>query len=147
MKKKLLIVLPIVAFLSVGFYVTNVYLAKTTGSCLLGKCDNNPTKASLPSGEPGTYEFMSSNIVTDADKDNFKKDIMSLNGIKDVKFGSCCKGMSMSMVTIYYENDKITDTDVAKFVSDKNYLYTGKDCGKNGCDGKMEKKDKNKKDI
>lgn len=144
MKKKLLIIIPVLLFISTGFYLTNVYLSKTTGSCLFGKCDNNPTKAS---GDNATYEFMSTNLVNDAEKENFKKEIMTLNGVKDVKFGPCCKGMSMSMVTVFFENSKVSNTEVAKFISDKNYKYTGEDCGKNGCDGKMKMKDKDKKDI
>jgi hypothetical protein len=88
-------------------------------------------------------------------KSSLQTELLTVAGIKEVKFGSSCSESKMTNVTVFYAAGETNAENIAAFLKDKNYDCSGKSCTKDGvksgetkkegCDTKKECPGKNKK--
>jgi hypothetical protein len=174
MNKKFFGIAAIVVVFALGFlYLNQSYLVASDKD---GKtCDKNGTSCSKTSsscddknksaatdvkagGEFSSYEFTTDQVSCEETKANLEKELTSVAGVKEVKFGSTCSVSQMTSVTVYYAAGETNEEAIASFVKSKNIDCSGKtgcnkekssdvkkDAGKDGCDGKKECPSKNKK--
>ena len=80
-------------------------------------------------GEFSSFEFITDKASSGDMKTELENDLRSVDGVKDVKFGSSCSYSKMTKVTVYYSAGETSEEIIASFVKDKSY-----DCsGHNGC--------------
>jgi hypothetical protein len=139
MNKKIIAISAIVLILAVGFlYLNSTYLAagdkggQDTKKECTGKCKEN--KDIKAGGELGTYDFITDKASSDEMKSSIQKELLTVNGVKEVKFGGTCNISKMTSVTVYYSANETSSDKLASYVKDKSFDCSGKDCTGKGCD-------------
>ena len=82
-------------------------------------------------GEWASYEFVTDKACCDEMKSSLQSDLMTVAGVKEVKFGSSCSVSKMSMVTVYYSAGETSEENISSFIKDKSYECTGNHSGCN----------------
>ena len=128
MKSKVLIFTSLVLVLTFGFlYMNQSYLSSNDKDgkqqCTSLGCQHKMKNQDVKAGgsEWSKYEFVSDKVTCEDTKASIEKNLMSLNGIKEVKFGSSCSYSGMTSVIIYYSPDETNEAAISSFVKDKEF--------------------------
>jgi hypothetical protein len=149
MKRKLILFTSLVLVLTVVFlYMNHNYLQagdrdgkkECTSSSSCSKNKSNEIKAG---GEWSSYEFVTDQACCDEMKNTLKTDLMTVAGVKEVKFSSTCNVSKMTNVSVYYASEETNEEIIAASVKGKNADCNGK--SGSGCEGKTNCAPKNKK--
>lgn len=166
MNKKIFGVAAIVVVFALGFlYLNQSYLiandkdGKTCSKTSTGCDDKQKTSATevKAGGEYSSYEFTTDQVTCDDSKANLEKELTSVAGVKEIKFGSTCNVSKMTSVTVLYAAGETNEEAIASYVKGKNMDCSskkectkekssdvkqdaGKDC-ESKCTGKNKKKD------
>lgn len=98
--------------------------SSTSSSCTQ---KNKDVKAG---SEWSSYEFVTDKACCDEMKTSLQTDLLTVAGVKEVKFGSTCGSTKMSAVTVFYAAGETTEENIASYLKDKSY-----DCsGHSGCE-------------
>lgn len=111
---------------------------KTAGN--KSSCGDNTNEVKAGS-EYQSYQFTTDKACCDGMKADLEKNLLTVAGIKEIKFSTTCNVSKMTNVTVMYSAGETSEENIASFVKDKSI-----DCsGGNSCnkDGKKtgEKKD------
>jgi len=81
-------------------------------------------------GEFSSYEFVTDKACCDEMKTGLQTDLMSVAGVKEVKFSTACSVSKMTQVTVFYAAGETSEENIAAYLKDKNYDCSG---GHPGC--------------
>lgn len=143
MKKKIIIISSVIVVLMAGLVYanySNLFAGDKDGKTCISssgctsksndvKADNDGNAGS----EFATYEFITDKAGNDEMKTSLKQELMSVDGVKDVKFGMSCSYTKITRVTISYAAGETSEETLASFIKDKDYdcsMHQG--CGPNG---------------
>jgi hypothetical protein len=164
MNKKILGIAAIVVIFAMSFlYLNQGYLAasnKDGSTCSKTSCDDKNKKSGntevKAGGEWNEYAFNTDQACCEEMKADLQKELTSVAGVKEVKFGLTCSSSKMTHVIVYYSAGETNEEAIASFVKGKSYDCSGKsgcdkegvksgENNKGGCDSKKECPGKNKK--
>ncbi|HEY3251042.1 MAG TPA: hypothetical protein VGK25_07975 [Ignavibacteria bacterium] len=134
-EKKIISITALILILALGFLYLNqsrLIADDRDGkkSCTIDKSSCTEHKVIKAGGEWSSYEFVTDKACCEEMKTQLQTDLMSVAGVKEVKFGPSCSVSKMSQVTIYYAAGETSEETLAAYLKDKNY-----DCsGHSGCD-------------
>ena len=81
-------------------------------------------------GEFSSYEFVTDKACCEEMKTGMQTDLMSVAGVKEVKFSTSCSVSKMTQVIVYYAAGETTEENIATYLKDKSYDCSG---GHSGC--------------
>ena len=143
MKTKFVMFASLVLMLTLGFlYVNHNYISandkdgKTQCTNMSG-CTQHKQNTVRAGGEWSSYEFTTDKACCDEMQSSLKSELMSVAGVKDVKFSSTCTVSKMTNVSIYYSAGETNAETLASYVKDKGFDCSG--CDKNNCPMKNKK--------
>ncbi len=164
MNKQIIGIAAIVVVFAFGFlYLNQGYLTandKDGKTCSKTSCDDkhkNSGSSEIKAGsEFESYEFVTDQACCDEMKSALQTELLTVAGVKEVKFGSSCHASKMTNVTVLYSASETNSENIAAFLKDKNYDCSGKSCEKDGvksgetqkdgCDGQKQCPSKKSKD-
>lgn len=183
MNKKIISISALVVVFALGFfYLNQEYLAaytKSGGDCDKTQCSKTSgTKSSSEKkecdksscddkkgmikagGEFSSYEFTTDKACCEQMKADLEKGLLTVAGVKEVKFSQTCNVSKMTNVTVMYAAGETNQDNIAAYVKEGKFDCSGSSCDKSkcdkdgvksgetkkeGCDGKTECPSKNKK--
>ena len=84
-------------------------------------------------GEFSSYEFVTDKACCDEMKTGLQTDLMSVAGVKEVKFNTSCSVSKMTQVTVYYAAGETSEENISSYLKDKSYDCSGHlGCSKDG---------------
>ena len=147
MKNKFIIFASAVLMLTLGFlYVNHNYISanekdgKTQCTNMSG-CTQHKQNTIKAGGEWSSYEFTTDKACCEEMQSSLKTELMSVTGVKDVKFSSTCTVSKMTNVSIYYSPGETSEETLASLVKDKGFDCSG--CDKKDCQMKNKKAGRN----
>lgn len=125
MKRLIIPAAAIVVVFALGFlYVNQNYLIANDkeGTSCVGKtgCDDK-NKEVKAGGENESYEFVTDQACCDEMRSAMQTELLTVAGVKEVKFGSTCGASKMTMVTVYYAAGETSSEQLASLMKDKKY--------------------------
>ena len=94
--------------------------------------------------EYSSYEFVTDKACRDEMKTSMQNDLMSLNGVKEVKFGESCEVSKMTKVSVFYSPGDTNEEAITKYIKDKDYNCSEHgNCPEGKCNMKKSKHAKN----
>jgi hypothetical protein len=151
MNKKILSVASLVVVFTLSFfYVNQNFLTandKDIKDCANKTACDGKNKDVKAGGEFESYEFTTDQACCDEMKNALQTDLLTVAGIKEVKFSPTCSVSKMTNVTVYFAAGETNSENIAAYVKDKNYDCPGSGCTKDGvksgdkkegCDSKKE---------
>jgi hypothetical protein len=160
MNKKIVSILALIVVFSLSFfYLNHNFLSandKDRKTCSNeSACDDKNNQVKAGGGEYESYEFVTDQACCDEMKNALQTELLTVAGVKEVKFGLSCSVSKMTNVTVMYAAGETTAENIAAYLKDKNYDCSGKSCTedgvksgethKEGCDTKKECPGKDKK--
>jgi len=146
MKKKLILFSSAVVLLTFGFlYVNHSYLSAGSDDGKSG-CTSSSSCVKYgeikAGGEFETYEFVTDKACCDEMKTSLKTGLMSISGVKDVKFGHGCSMSKMTRVSVNFAGGETNkETIEAYILNNKLDCPDTENCPKGKCDPKSKSKD------
>jgi hypothetical protein len=143
MKRKFILLASLVLVFTLGFlYVNHNYLSANDrdgkNNCTNHSgCTQHKSSEIKAGGEWSSYEFITNKACCDEMQTSLKKELMSLEGVKDVKFSSTCTVSKMTNVSIFYSAGETSVETISSFVKDKGYDCSS--CDKKDCPMKNKK--------
>lgn len=141
MKTKFVMFASVVLMLTLGFlYVNHNYISandkdgKTQCTSMSG-CTQHKQNTIKAGGEWSSYEFTTDKACCDEMQSSLKSELMSVAGVKDVKFSSTCSVSKMTNVSIYFSASETNQETLASFVKDKGFDCSGS-CDPKNCPSK-----------
>ena len=152
MNKKILSIASLtVVFALTFFYLNQNFLAandKDGKTCTNKSACNDKNKDIKAGGEFESYEFITNQACCDEMKNALQTDLLTIAGIKEVKFSSTCSVSKMTNVTVYYSAGETNTDNIAAYVKDKSYDCSGNGCTKDKeCTPNKETKNKETKNL
>lgn len=141
MNKKILSIASLtIVFALTFFYLNQNFLAANDkdGKTCTNKtaCDDRnkdvKNKVLKAGGDYETYEFTTDQACCDEMKSELQVDLLTIAGVKEIKFSPTCSVSKMTNVTVYYAAGETNAENISAFVKDKNYDCSGKGCTKDG---------------
>lgn len=129
MRNRILVFTSLVLVLTVGFlYVNQNYLSANDKNgkkeCTGHSCSKQNAKdKEIKAGgeEYSTYEFVTDKACCDEMKTSMEKELMGINGVKEVKFGQSCEVSKMTNVSIRYSAEETNVEKISSIIKDKEF--------------------------
>ncbi len=102
---------------------------KTTGEKSSCSDKTNEVKAG---GEFQSYLFTTDKACCDGMRADLEKNLLTVAGIKEVKFSTTCNVSKMTNVTVMYSSGETSEENIASYLKDNNMDCSGKSCDKDG---------------
>jgi hypothetical protein len=128
MRNKILVFTSLVLVLTFGFlYINQSGISANdkegkkdcTHSCSKQNSKDKEIKAG--GDENSVYAFITDKACCDEMKTSMQNELMGINGVKEVKFGSSCNVSKMTQVSIYYSAGETNEAALISFIKDKEY--------------------------
>ena len=137
MNRRIIPIAAIVVFFALGFlYLNQNYLIandKDGTNCYKTSCGSmNKETGTKAGGEFSSYGFTTESACCDEMKTELSGSLMSIQGVKEVKFSTTCSVSKMTNVTVLYAAGETSEEIIAASVKEKSYDCSGKSCDKEG---------------
>lgn len=143
MKRKFILLASLVLVFTLGFiYVNHNYLSANDrdgkNNCTdFSGCTGHKTNEIKAGSEWSSFEFITDKACGDEMQTSLKKDLMSLDGVKEVKFSPTCTVSKMTNVSVFFSAGETNRETLSSYVKDKGYDCSG--CNKQECPMKNKK--------
>jgi hypothetical protein len=129
MRNRIFVFTSLVLVLTFGFlYINQSYLSANDKDgkkdCSMHSCSKQNAKdKEIKAGgeEYSTYEFVTDKACCDEMKTSMEKELMGINGVKEVKFGQSCEASKMTNVSIYYSAGETNVETISSIIKDKEF--------------------------